>query len=285
MISKFNAPLLGFGLGLRSPHYDEVMQDKPDVGWFEIISDNYLNAHKGYWDYLSELRSDYPLVMHGVSLSIGGVGKIDVGYLRKLKELAQVLEPSWISDHLCYSCIQKKYSHDLLPIPYTEEALGYVIPRIHKVQEAVGRPFVFENASSYVEFDGSTLSEPEFLTELVKRTGCGILLDVNNVYVSSHNHGWDAKAYIDAIPADSIAQYHLAGHTHQGKLIIDTHNDYVADPVWDLYHYTLKTKGMRSTMIEWDDNIPPFSVLMEELNRARDIAAQLDKVAVEKILA
>lgn len=273
-----SAPNLGFGLGLRAPHYDEVMRDTPDVGWFEIISENYMAAHEGYWDYLADLRADYPIVMHGVSLSIGSPDPLDEEYLKKLKALADHVDAPWVSDHLCFTGVNHINSHDLLPIPYTEEALKYLIPRIQKVQEALGKAFVFENASTYMEFDGDTISEPEFLSELHSRTGCGILLDVNNVYVSSFNHGWDAQAYIDAIPTEAIVQYHLAGHTNKGELCIDTHNAPVIDEVWDLFRYTLKTKGPRSTMIEWDADIPEFVVLMAELGKAQAVAKEVQPI-------
>ncbi len=270
---------LGFGLGLRAPHYTEVLREKPTLGWFEIISENYMEAHRGYLDYLADLRAHYPIVMHGVSLSIGSTDPLDDDYLKKLKALAEHIEAPWISDHLCYTGVGGKNTHDLLPLPYTEEALEHIIPRIQKLQDTLGRAFVFENASTYLEFDGSTISEPEFFGELCARTGCGILLDVNNVYVSSFNHGWDAKAYIDAIPTASIAQYHLAGHTNKGSHLIDTHNNHVIDAVWDLYRYTLQTKGMKSTMIEWDDAIPEFSALMAELDKARAVADAVERKA------
>lgn len=264
-----HAPNLGYGLGLRSAHYDIVRDEKPAVGWFEIISENFIAAHQGYQKLLADLRADYPIIMHGVSLSIGATHPLDKDYLKKLKALADMLQVPWVSDHLCFTGTQSHNTHDLLPIPYTEEALAHVVPRVHALQEAMGRPFVFENASSYLEFNGSTINEPEFLRELCQRTGCGILLDVNNVYVSSFNHGWDAKAYIDAIPAASVVQYHLAGHRNKGSHIIDTHDDFVIDEVWELYRYTLSRIGMRSTMIEWDDAIPEFSVLLAELEKAK----------------
>lgn len=261
---------IGFGLGLRAPHYDHFLKERPKtIDWLEIVSENYIHAHKGYWHMLADLRHDYPFVMHGVSLSIGSTDKLDEDYLKSLRKLADYIEVSWFSDHLCFTGIQHENTHDLLPIPYTEEALNHLIPRIHKVQEAMQRPLVLENASTYLEFNGSTISEPELLTELHKRTGCGILLDVNNVYVSSFNHGWDAKQYIDAIPTDAIVQYHLAGHTNKETHLIDTHNDHVADKVWDLYRYTIEKKGKRSTMIEWDADIPEFDVLEAELNKAK----------------
>ena len=270
---------LGFGLGLRAPHYEEVLREKPKLGWFEIISENYLNAHRGYWDYLAELRAHYPVVMHGVSLSIGSTDPLDLDYLAKLKALADHIEAPLVSDHLCYTGVNGINTHDLLPLPYTVEALEHIVPRVHKLQEMLGRAFVFENASSYLAFDGNTISEPEFLGALCKQTGCGILLDINNVYVSSFNHGWDAKAYIDAIPAGAIAQYHLAGHRNKGTHLVDTHDACVTDAVWALYRYTLETKGMKSTMVEWDDAIPAFSVLMDEIGKASAIAATLGKQA------
>ncbi len=269
---------LGFGLGLRAPHYDVFLKERPSsVSWLEIISENYVHAHPGYWTLLADLRHDYNFVMHGVSLSIGSTDPLNEDYLKSLRKLADYLEISWMSDHLCYTGVNLENTHDLLPIPYTEEALKHLIPRIHKVQEAMGRNFVFENASSYLEFDGSTISEPEFLNELHKATGCGVLLDVNNVYVSSFNHGWDAKAYIDAMPDEAIVQYHLAGHTNKGNHLIDTHNAPVIDKVWDLYRYTLEKKGMRSTMIEWDADIPEFAVLEDELSKAKSVAKSLEE--------
>lgn len=272
---------LGFGVGLRAKHYDVFLKDRPgSVNWLEIISENYIEAHRGHWRMLADLRHDYPFVMHGVSLSVGSTDAFDESYLQLLKKLADYLEVSWISDHLCFTGVNKINTHDLLPIPYTEEALKHVISRVHKVQEVVGRAFTFENASTYIEFDGSTLTEQEFFQELHKKTGCGILLDVNNVYVSSFNHGWDAKAYIDAIPADAIVQYHLAGHTNKGSHLIDTHDNHVVDEVWELFRYTLKTKGAKSTMIEWDASIPEFDVLEAELQKAKDVAASVkDKAA------
>lgn len=271
---------LGFGLGLRAPHYETFLDERPkQVDWLEIISENYMQAHQGYWRMLADLRHDYAFVMHGVAMSIGGTDALDEDYLASLRKLADFLQVAWVSDHLCYTGVQHKNTHDLLPIPYTEEALNHLIPRIHHVQEKLGRTMVFENASSYLEFDGSTISEPEFLNELHTHTGCNILLDVNNVYVSSFNHGWDAKAYIDAIPSQAIVQYHLAGHTNKQTHLIDTHNAPVIDEVWDLYAYTLVHKGMRSTMIEWDADIPAFDELANELQKARVMAQQYKQVA------
>ncbi|MDE1900970.1 MAG: DUF692 domain-containing protein [Alphaproteobacteria bacterium] len=265
-------PDLGFGLGLRAPHYEQVLREKPKVDFFEIISENYIDAHEGYWEYLADLRAHYPMIMHGVSMNIGSADPFNDDYFRKLKKLIDHLQPIWVSDHLCFTGLGGHNTHDLLPIPYVQESLQHVISRIHEAQEKLGRTLVIENPSTYLEFQASDIPEWEFLREVAKATGCGVLLDVNNVYVSSFNHGYDPKQYIDAIPADAIAQIHLAGHLNLGTHIIDTHDNHVIDAVWDLYAYTVANKGLHSTMIEWDDNIPAFNVLLAEINKARDVA-------------
>ena len=268
-------PHLGFGLGLRAPHYEEILRDRPqNIDWFEIISENFLDAHEGYWDFLETLRSTYPFVMHGVSMSIGGTDPFDADYIRKMKKLIEFLQPAWVSDHLCFTGINRHNTHDLLPIPLTEESLRHVTARIDEMQNHLNRKLVFENPSSYLEFAQSDIPEAEFMAAMAKSTGCGILLDVNNVYVSAFNHGFDAKAYIDAIPADAIAQIHLAGHDHRGTHIIDTHDRAVIDPVWDLYAYALRQKGFHSTMVEWDDRIPPLPELIAALDKARAVAGK-----------
>lgn len=268
---------LGFGLGLRAPHYDEILRDRPkSVDWLEIISENYLDAHEGYWDFLAELRRDYPFVMHGVSMSIGGTDPFDENYVRKLKNLIKHLEPAWVSDHLCFTGMNSHNTHDLLPVPYTQESLRHITSRIHEMQEKLGQRLVMENPSTYLEFAESDIPEAEFMAEMAKKTGCGILLDVNNVYVSSFNHGFDAEAYIDTIPADTIAQIHLAGHQNNGTHIIDTHDNHVIDAVWNLYAYAIRQKGFRSTMIEWDEKIPLLSTLIAELDKVRTVSARED---------
>ncbi len=275
MMQPLSQDSLGFGVGLRRPHYDTFLKERPQsIEWLEIISENFMKAHRGYWELLADLRHDYPFVMHGVSMSIGSTDPLNTYYLDALKKLADFIEVSWLSDHLCYTGVNGENTHDLLPIPYTEEALAHLIPRIHQVQEHLGRTMSFENASSYLEFDGEVMSEPEFFTELHKATGCGILLDVNNVHVSATNHEWDAKGYIDAMPSDAIVQYHLAGHTNKGSHLIDTHDTLVIDEVWALYEYTLARHGMRSSMVEWDGNIPPFTELEAEVNKARTLASK-----------
>jgi uncharacterized protein (UPF0276 family) len=273
-------PTLGFGLGLRSPHYDIILERRPKtVDWFEIISENFIEAHQGYWDFLADLRRDYPIVMHGVGMSIGGTDPLDSAYLKKLKALADFLETPWVSDHVCWTGVHGKNTHDLLPVPYTEAALKHMSDRIGQVQDALKRPVVLENPSTYLEFADSQILEWEFLARMSEASGCGLLLDVNNVYVSAFNHGYDAKRYIDAIPKMSIAQIHLAGHKNCGTHIIDTHDAQVIDAVWDLYAYAIQTKGLPSTMIEWDDHIPEFDVLAAELDKARQMAKHLRKAA------
>lgn len=272
MSNRFGLPHLGFGLGLRAPHYNDVLRDRPKVDWFEVISENVIDAHQGYREFLGDLRRDYPFVMHGVSLSIGSTDALDRGYLTKLKAMANFLQPAWVSDHLCFTGVLGTNSHDLLPIPYTEEALNHIAGRVRQVQDMLERPLILENPSSYVAFAGSTLPEPQFLSALAGETGCGLLLDVNNVYVSAFNHGLDAKAYIDTIPTEHIVQIHLAGHKDCGAYRVDTHDREVPDAVWQLYGYTLKTKGAISTMIEWDEQIPPFQTLFDEMEKAKAAA-------------
>lgn len=269
MQNRFNFPDLGFGLGLRAPHYDAILSDRPNVGWFEIITENFIGAHTGYRDFLADLRADYPFVMHGVSLSIGSTDPLDRDYLKRLKSFADFLAPAWVSDHLCFTGVQGKNTHDLLPVPYTEDALRHIANRVRQVQDILERPLVLENPSTYIAFNGQTLSEAEFIAALADEADCALLLDVNNVHVSAFNHGLDARAYIDAIPAHRIAQIHLAGHKDCGHYKIDTHDREVPDAVWDLYRYTIAAKGFHPTMIEWDDAIPAFPVLLAELDKAR----------------
>lgn len=270
---------MSFGLGLRFPHKEEILTTKPKLDFFEIISENYINAHKGYIDYLEDLRADYSLIMHGVGLSIGSFDKLDVNYLSSLKNLSQKLEVGIISDHLCFTGTNGYKTHDLLPITYTTESLKHIISRINKVQDFLGKQFTFENASSYIEFANSNIHEADFLNEICTQTGCKILLDVNNVYVSCFNNGWNAKEYIDKINAKHIAQHHLAGYKKEDGCIIDTHDNFVSNPVWNLFEYTIKTKGFKPTMIEWDDNIPTFEVLLSELEKAKSIVKQCIKTS------
>jgi len=260
-------PNLGRGLGLRREHYQHVVENRPAVGWFEVISENFMGAGGNPRRVLEAVRRDYPVVLHGVSLSIGSTDPLDERYLEELDALARAVEPAWISDHLCWGTAHGINAHDLLPLPYTEEALAHVAGRVEMVQERLGRRILLENPSSYLMLDGD-MAEHEFLAELARRADCGILLDVNNVFVSAHNHGWDPQAYLAAMPAERVGQIHLAGHSEDGGLLIDTHDGYVADGVWRLYADAVGRFGARSTMIEWDAEVPAFEELEAELGRA-----------------
>lgn len=269
---------LGFGLGLRPPHYEDILDD-PDgpssrVDWFEIISENYLVPGGKPIHYLDRVRDRFPLVMHGVSLSIGSVDPLDQEYLTNLKSLAERIEPEWISDHLCWTGFQGINTHDLLPLPYTEEALAHTVDRVGQVQDFLGRQILLENPSTYVGFKDSAIPEEEFLAEIAKRADCHILLDVNNVYVSAFNHGFDAHVYLEAVPSERVRQIHLAGHSNEGTHIIDTHDRKVIDPVWALYADALRLLGPVPTMIERDADIPPFAELVSELDHARAVAGE-----------
>lgn len=266
-------PYLGFGLGLRSPHYADVLETKPAVDWFEIITENFLIDGGRPLHYLDKIREHYPIVMHGVSLSIGSVDPINFDYLTKVKALAERIEAPWLSDHLCWTGVGGHNSHDLLPLPYTEEVVEHVSGRIRQVQDFLGRRILLENPSSYVCFKESTMPEWQCMREIAERADCLLLLDVNNVYVSAFNHGFDAKEYIDNIPTERVQQIHLAGHTNKGTHIIDTHDHDIIQDVYDLYAYTSKRVGKVSTMIERDDNIPPFEELLAELEQVKKITA------------
>ena len=274
--------LSGFGVGLRPPHYPAISAGLAGeelaahtlggVDWFEAISENYFGPGGNPRRMLRAVRERFPVVLHGVALGIGSLDPLDAGYLDRLAALTAEIQPALVSDHLCWGGFGGQLAHDLLPLPFSEEALAHVAGRVQQVQDRLGRPFVVENVSSYVAFASSTLSEWEFLAELCRRTGCQLLLDVNNVFVSAHNHGFDARAFITGLPAGSVAQIHLAGHSHRGELLIDTHDHPVRDEVWDLYRLALATHGDVPTLIEWDDRIPPFPRLVAEAERARAIA-------------
>ena len=269
----------GFGLGLRPDHYASILEERPAVDWFEVLSENYMVAGGKPLHFLDRVRSEYPVVMHGVSMSIGSTQPLDLDYLRELKRLAERINPAWISDHLCWTGVAGKNMHDLLPLPYTEEAIGHVVERVAEVQEFLGQPILLENVSSYVTWTESTVPEWEFLTEVVGRTGCGLLLDVNNVYVSSQNHGFNALEFLKGVPAGSVRQIHLAGHSRNGDLLIDTHDHPVPQAVWDLYAETVALLGDIPTMIERDANIPPLGELLDELSVARRISQDTREAA------
>lgn len=265
--------LTGFGLGLRTEHYCDFVNDKPQVDWLEVISENYMVPGGKPLHYLDTIRRDYPMVMHGVSLSIGSSDGLNIDYLHNLKMLADRVEPAWISDHLCWTGVDHHNLHDLLPMPYTEESLAHLVRQVSKVQDFLGRRLLLENVSSYVAFADDEMTEWEFIVELLKRADCELLLDVNNVYVSSRNHGFDPRRFIDAMPRERVRQIHLAGHEDNGDCVIDTHDHPVCDAVWDLYGYTVGRLGAVPTMIERDDHIPALAELLAELDVARGIQA------------
>lgn len=266
-------PNLGFGLGLRTEHYQEILDCRPNVDWFEIISENYMIPGGKPFYYLDKVRVDYPMVMHGVSLSIGSVSPLDKDYLIALKQLSERIEPAWISDHLCWTGVHGINLHDLLPLSYTIETIQHVVDRITQVQDFLGRPILIENVSSYVSFKSSEMTEWEFINQIAKRSGCLLLLDVNNIYVSSINHSFDAFEFINAIDASRVQQIHLAGHEDHGDYIIDTHDAPIVNSVWDLYFHAIRRFGPVSTMIERDDHIPPIAELIAELDHARKLSA------------
>ena len=274
-------PCLGYGLGLRKEHYETVLAERPGVDWFEIISENYMVEGGKPLDYLTRIREHYPMVMHGVSMSIGSTAPLNLDYLKQLKALIKRVQPAWFSDHLCWTGVNGVNLHDLMPLPYTEEAVLHVADRVSQVQDFMGRQMLLENVSSYISYGDSQMSEWEFLREVAERADCLILLDINNIYVSAFNHNFDPLAYLQGIPAGRVCQFHLAGHSHEGNLIIDTHDQPIADPVYELYAAAVQYFGQVSTMIERDDHIPPLSVLIDELEQVRRIAAdQLeDRVA------
>ena len=266
---------LGFGLGLRIPHYDEILATRPQVDWFEVLSENYLVPGGKPLYYLERIRANYPVVMHGVSLSIGGTDPLNLDYLKQLKALADRIEPRWISDHLCWTGVGGLNLHDLMPLPYTEEAVQHVVSRVKQVQDFLGRKILLENVSSYVTYKQSQLTEWEFLTHIAEQADCLILLDINNIYVSSFNHGFDPADYLNGIPIERVQQFHLAGHQNCGNYIVDTHDHPIINPVWALYETAVKRFGFVSTMIERDDNIPPLKELLAELDHARIIAGPI----------
>lgn len=268
------APSPGFGLGLRPDHYPDFLREPQPVDWLEIISENYMVSGGKPLAMLDAIRADYPMVMHGVSLSIGSDEPFDMDYLAALKALERRVEPLWISDHLCWTGINAHNTHDLLPLPYDAPALDCVVENIGRVQDYLGRRILIENPSSYVTFRSSDRSEWEFLAEMAERADCLLLLDVNNIYVSARNHGFDPEDYLAGLPVDRTQQIHLAGHSDMGDYVIDTHDADVCDAVWDLYASAIRRFGSVATMIERDDAIPPLADVLAELDCARALAAR-----------
>lgn len=269
MANHWKFPDLGFGLGLRSEHFDHVTRYWPRVDWFEVISENYIDTEGRPRAFLDRVREHYPIVLHGVSLSIGSTDPLNLEFIRKLRDLADRIETPWLGDHVCWTGVAGKNGHDLYPIPYNAESLAHLVDRIQRVQDVLGRPLVLENPSTYVTFRSSTMHEADFLGEMAERADCALLLDVNNIYVTCRNHDLDAHDYLRRVPLDRVVQVHLAGHTDRGTHCIDTHDHTVIDPVWDLYAEVQRRAGPIATLLEWDDHIPDFPVVFAELEKAR----------------
>ncbi len=279
--NRWNFGDLGIGVGLRTVHFGHILANHPPVDWFEILSENFMDTGGRPLYVLDRVVERYPVALHGVSLNIGSRDSLDREYLKKLKGLAARTRAHWVSDHLCWTGIAGQNVHDLLPMPYNEEALRHTAARVRQVSDSIERPLVLENPSTYLEFSSSTMSEWEFLARLLEEADCGMLLDVNNVYVSSFNHGFDPNLYIDAIPADRVVQYHLAGHTHKGTHIIDSHSDHVIDAVWELYRRAVERTGNVATLLEWDEDIPEFEVVYREALKAQAFRHTAEPVAAE----
>jgi uncharacterized protein (UPF0276 family) len=265
----FQRTYLGHGVGLRPKHYGQWLLRRWPIDWIEAISENFMAAGGRPLAVLEKVRADIPVVLHGVSLSIGSVDPLNPDYLRELKRLVQRIQPAWVSDHLCWGSHGGRYAHDLLPLPYTEESLEHVAGRVATVQDVLQRQILLENVSSYVSFAESRLTEWEFLSEVARRADCGILLDVNNIYVSARNHGFNPLDYLDGIDGDRVGQIHLAGHTDKGAYLLDTHDGPVAPAVSDLYRRAIEKWGRISTLIEWDESVPELETLLSESARAK----------------
>jgi uncharacterized protein (UPF0276 family) len=263
----------GYGLGLRKEHYRDFLETRVAVDFVEVISENFMIAGGQPRHILRQIRERHPVALHGVSMSIGSADGLRADYLKRLKALADEIEPLFVSDHLSWSRIGGFNSHDLLPVPYTEEALDIVCANISQAQDVLGRAMLFENPSSYLAFGGAAMTEWEFLSAMARRTGCGLLLDVNNIYVSAANHGFDANEFIAGIPFEHVRQIHLAGHSRGADLLIDTHDGPVSEEVWQLYSQVMALTGPVATMIERDDDIPPLADLMQEVSMARSLGA------------
>ncbi len=261
----------GVGIGLRSCHYQSIIQHKPRIPWFEVISDNYMIEGGPELNYLESIRNDYPIVMHGVGMSVGSVDDLNMDYLGKLRSLKERFEPAWISDHLCWVSADKRYFHDLLPLPYTQESIDHVAKRVQRVQNVLGERILLENVSNYMTYKANEMTEWEFLSNVAEAADCNILLDINNVYVSSYNHKFDPFLYLNEIPVNRVKQFHLAGYQDKGLYLFDSHSEKVKPPVWDLYEFAVTKFGSIPTLIEWDDDIPSLSDLLTEANKASKI--------------
>jgi uncharacterized protein len=275
VVIRDDFPSLGCGVGLRRPHYAEILEQSPAMDWFEVTTENFMVGGGRPLQVLEGVRRNYPIVMHGVSLSIGSANPLNLNYLRDLAMLARRFEPAWISDHLCWTGVSGKNLHDLLPLPHTEEAVKHCAQRIRQVQELLGRRILIENISSYIQYRSSRMSEVEFVAAVADEADCGILLDINNVYVNSFNHHFNSEDYLDALPVGRIAQFHLAGHRDCGTYLLDSHDHPVSEAVWKLYEYAVRRFGTLATLIEWDDQIPSFPELAAVAAQARERAGSV----------
>lgn len=274
-MKRKNIPNLGIGVGLRIPHYKDILEKQPDIDWFEIISENFMVDGGKPLDILEKIVERYPVVQHGVSLAIGSPDPLDFNYLKKLKDLTKITKTPWVSDHLCWGRLPGAHYHDLLPLPYTQEVIDYVAERAHIVQDYLELPFALENLSSYVSFQKDQMTEWEFYSTVVEKADIYMMLDVNNIYVSSRNHGFDPDTYINNIPLERVLQIHLAGHTDYGDYVLDTHDNYVKDEVWDLYAKVYPLTGGVSTLLEWDDNFLSFQDTWNEALKAKQFQQNL----------
>jgi uncharacterized protein (UPF0276 family) len=272
---RFGLPQLGFGVGLRSVHYEHILSEQPRVGWFEVLSDNYMHTKGRPLGYLDQIAARYPVALHGVGLSIGSVDPLDLAYLAELKALRDRVGARWVSDHICWTGVQGRYGHDLYPIPFTEEALRHVARRVCQVQDYLEAPLVLENPSTYLDFRGSTLGEAEFIAALLEESDAALLLDVNNVYVNAHNHGFDALAYLKQLPLQRVVQLHVAGHSQAQGYLADTHSAPVSDEVWALLEQAVRLGARAPLLVEWDADIPEFPELERELTKAQACFARI----------
>jgi uncharacterized protein (UPF0276 family) len=274
--ARLGLPNLGLGVGLRSAHFPYLEANRPDVDWFEVIPENFMDSQGRARAMLDLIASRYPVVVHGVSMSIGSTDRLDLDYVRCVKRLAEEVDARWVSDHVCWTGVLGVNTHDLVAIPFTEESLAHVVSRVRAAQEVLERPLVLENPSTYVTYTASSMTEWEFLARMAEDADCGLLVDVNNVYVSSVNHDFDALEYLRALPAERVVQMHLAGHTHHGSHIVDSHDRPVADEVWRLYAHAVELIGPVSTLLEWDEELPPFPEVHAEILKARRWIGGLD---------
>lgn len=272
---RFDLPVLGFGMGLRTRHFPHILARHPKIDFFEIISENFMGTGGRPMKVLDQVAERYPIVMHGVSLSIGCTDPLDLDYLRELKRLAARCRAAWVGDHVCWTGVQGRNLHDLLPLPYTSRSLRHVVKRIRRVQDFLERPLILENPSSYAAFRGDEMPEWEFIARMAEEADCGLLLDINNVYVSSVNHGFDAETYVRSIPHDRVVYHHLAGHTRFPTHLLDTHSGPAISPVWDLYRLSMSISGGRTTCFEWDEDLPGFERVHAEVRKASRIAREM----------